>query len=300
MSTTSPTTTDALTAEHRPVAGVYGGKGFHWVGDGFHVTQVFPGAHDLGERISPFLLMDYHAPYTYAPTDKPRGVGVHPHRGFETVTLAFEGSLAHHDSTGAGGVIHPGDVQWMTAARGILHKEYHEAEWAKRGGRMHMMQLWVNLPAAHKMDEPGYQPLPASAMGAVAVNGGIVTVVAGDYRGVRGPARTRTHINLWRVRLEPGGSFDASFPATDNASIFVMEGRATANGVDVPEHHLALFDNRGSEVTVGTDTGAHLLVLAGTPLGEPVVAYGPFVMNTIDEIRQAHSDFARGLFGHLE
>ncbi len=175
----------------RSLDGVYRGDGFHWVGDGFHVTQVIPGPHQLAERVSPFLMMDYHAPFTYAPTTTPRGVGVHPHRGFETVTLAFEGSVEHHDSAGGGGVIHPGDVQWMTAASGILHKEFHEANWARRGGTFHMMQLWVNLPAANKMDPPGYQPLVAAEMGKVSLpGGGVVTLIAGELDGVRGPAKT--------------------------------------------------------------------------------------------------------------
>ena len=283
----------------RTVAGVYGGRGFHWVGDGFRVTQVFPGAHDLGERISPFLLMDYHAPHIYAPTDTPRGVGVHPHRGFETVTLAFDGALAHHDSTGAGGVIRAGDVQWMTAARGILHKEYHEAEWARSGGLMHMMQLWVNLPAAHKMDDPAYQPLLASEMGVVKIDGGVVTVVAGEYQGVKGPARTVTPINLWRARLDAEATMEMSFEASDNAAVFVMEGSITANGVQVNEHNLVLFENEGSEIELHTSEGAHVLVLNGTPLGEPIVANGPFVMNSRTEIMQAYADYDKGLFGHL-
>lgn len=286
-------------ADTRRVDGVYEGHGFHWVGDGFRVNQVFPGAHDLGERVSPFLLMDYHAPYDYAPTDVPRGVGVHPHRGFETVTLAFEGALAHHDSTGAGGVIRAGDVQWMTAANGILHKEYHEAEWARFGGRMHMMQLWVNLPAAHKMDPPRYQPLTADQMGTVEVDGGVVTVVAGEYRGVPGPARTHTPIDLWRVRLEPGGSMDMDIAADRNVSLFVMEGSISANGTEGNEHQLVLFANEGSHIDVSSDTGAHFLVLSGEPLGEPVVAMGPFVMNTYDEIMQANVDFRAGKFGEL-
>lgn len=285
--------------EQRTVAGVYGGHGFHWVGDGFRVTQVFPGAHDFGEKISPFLLMDYHAPHTYAPTDKPRGVGVHPHRGFETVTLAFEGAVAHHDSTGAGGVIQAGDVQWMTAASGILHKEYHEAEWAKQGGTMHMMQLWVNLPASNKMDPPGYQPLLAADMGTVELDGGTVTVVAGEYQGVSGPAKTATTINLWRARLEAGSSMDMAFPATDNAAVFVMEGSITANGAKVGQHELVLFNNEGTDIHLEAGDGAHLLVLSGTPLGEPIVAHGPFVMNSRDEIIQAYTDFEAGKFGHL-
>ncbi len=286
-------------SDQRKVAGVYGGNGFHWVGDGFRVTQVFPGAHDLGERISPFILMDYHAPYTYSPTDTPRGVGVHPHRGFETVTLAFEGALAHHDSTGAGGVIRAGDVQWMTAASGILHKEYHEAEWARAGGRMHMMQLWVNLPAANKMEEPGYQPLTADEMGTIQLDGGKVTVIAGEYNGVKGPAHTHTPINLWRVELDADSSMEMSFPADHNAALFLMEGDMNANGTEADEQQLLLFENEGTDIELRTEEGAHLLVLAGQPLGEPVVAHGPFVMNTYDEIRQANSDFQKGRFGEL-
>lgn len=284
----------------RMVAGIVRGEGFHWVGDGFYVTQVIPGPYDLGEKISPFLLMDYHAPYEYEPTDTPRGVGVHPHRGFETVTLAFEGAVAHHDSTGAGGVIRPGDVQWMKAAGGILHKEYHEKEWAKKGGRFHMMQLWVNLPAKNKMDPPAYQPILAEDMGIVELDKGKVIIIAGEYQGVKGPATTHSNINLWRVELEEGGQMEMSFPARDNASIFVMEGSIAAHDVEVDEHSLLLFDNEGEDILVTTDTGAHFMVLEGTPLGEPVVSYGPFVMNTADEIRQANRDFVSGKFGYLE
>lgn len=285
--------------DRREVDRVVTGPGFHWVGDGFNVMQVLPGRGDLGDRISPFLLMDYHAPFDYAPTEEPRGVGVHPHRGFETVTLAFEGAVQHHDSTGAGGIIRAGDAQWMTAASGILHKEYHEREWARTGGRMHMMQLWVNLPAASKMDPPGYQPLLASEMGRVPVDGGTVTVIAGEYRGIRGPAKTRTPINLWRGELEPGGAMDASFPSRHNVAVFVMEGEVVANDTEVPEHHLVLFANEGSEIQLHSPGGAHLLVLEGEPIDEPVVSYGPFVMNTRAQIVEAIEDFENGRFGQL-
>ena len=294
-------TTESMTStEQRGVAGVLDSGGIHWVGDGFRVAQVFPAAHDLGEKISPFLLMDYHAPYDYTPTDKPRGVGVHPHRGFETVTLAFEGSVAHHDSTGAGGVIGPGDVQWMTAASGILHKEYHEAEWAKVGGRMHMMQLWVNLPAKHKLDPPGYQPLVASDMGVDDVDGGEVHVFAGEFAGVKGPARTHTKINLWRFKLHGGGRFEFDVDPSENVAIFVMDGSVEANGARAGAQQLLLFENRGRHIEVEAADGAHALVLSGTPLGEPVYSYGPFVMNTRHEIVEAFEAFDRGDFGHLE
>lgn len=300
-STTGSTSTET-TVEARPVHQVVRGRQFHWVGDGFRVTNLFPSAADLGERISPFILLDYHAPYEYSPTDRPRGVGVHPHRGFETVTLAFEGSVAHHDSTGAGGVIHPGDVQWMTAASGVLHKEYHEAEWAKQGGRFHMVQLWVNLPAANKMDEPGYQSLTAEQIGAEELpNGaGVVRVIAGSYAGHTGPARTASPIDLWDVQLNGTAPAQFEFAAERNVSFLVLEGGATVNGARALQGDLVVLDNVGSGVTVEPDEAGRLLVLSGEPLGEPVVAHGPFVMNTRDEIIQAYRDFEAGRFGYLE
>lgn len=287
-------------AEMRKIEGVYKSDDFHWVGDGFRMTPVIPGNHDFGERISPFILLDYHAPYEYEPTDTPPGVGVHPHRGFETVTLAFEGSVAHHDSTGAGGVINPGDVQWMKAASGILHKEYHEQEWAKTGGRFHMMQLWVNLPAKNKMEDPRYQPILASDMGIVEVQNGRVIVIAGQYQGVQGPAEVHSPINLWRVELDENAEMSMSFPADENASIFVMEGTIVANGTTVDEHSFILFENEGEDISIESTSGAHFVVLQGKPLGEPVVAHGPFVMNSEEEIRLAYRDFLGGNFGQLE
>ena len=285
----------------RSVDRVVRGRGYHWVGDGFRVTQLFPSSADLGAVISPFLMMDYHPPYEYGPTDRPRGVGVHPHRGFETVTIAFEGSVAHHDSTGAGGVIGPGDVQWMTAARGILHKEYHEAEWARTGGRFHMMQLWVNLPAAHKMSEPRYQPLPAADMGRVELpdGAGTVTVIAGEHAGVRGPARTFTPIDLWDVTLHAGGRLAAEAPAHHNASVFVLDGQVAVGATVAGPETLVLLDHDADRFVVESGPGARFLVLGGEPIDEPVVSYGPFVMNTADEIRQAVTDFNAGRFGHL-
>lgn len=285
----------------RKVQGVVRGDGFHWVGDGFRVTNLFPSGNDLGARLSPFLLMDYHAPYDYSPTDRPRGVGAHPHRGFETVTLAFEGTLAHHDSTGGGGTIGPGDAQWMTAASGILHKEYHEREWAARGGRMHMMQLWVNLPAAHKMDTPSYQSLLETEMGRVelADDAGDVRVIAGEYGGVHGPARTLTPINLWEIRLNANGRAGMAFPASENAGLFVLDGSVVVNGTKATSYELVVFDNLGENIAVETEAGAHLLLLNGEPIDEPIVSHGPFVMNTRDEILQAYRDFEAGKFGHL-
>ncbi|HOA01727.1 MAG TPA: pirin family protein [Dermatophilaceae bacterium] len=280
---------------------VHRGDGFHWVGDGFYVTQLLPASPELQRLTDPFLLMDYNPVKEYPPTTTPRGVGVHPHRGFETVTMAFEGAVAHHDSTGAGGVIRPGDVQWMTAASGILHKEYHEPEWAARGGRFHMMQLWVNLPAAHKMDAPGYQPLTAESMGKVKLDdGGVVTLVAGELDDVRGPARTVTPISLWDVQLGADESADLAVPDGHTLMTFVLDGELTTSTGTIGREEMGIFNREGDrlQVTAG-EVGARFLVLGGKPIDEPVVFYGPFVMNTMEEIREAMVDFNNGKFGTL-
>lgn len=286
----------------RTVHRVVHGERFHWVGDGFRVTNLFPSGADLGRRISPFLLLDYHAPYEYTPTDRPRGVGVHPHRGFETVTLAFEGSVAHHDSTGAGGVIHPGDVQWMTAASGILHKEYHEAEWARRGGTFHMVQLWVNLPAEQKMDPPRYQPLTAEEIGKIDLPGGAggIRIIAGRYGDHRGPAVTTTPIDLWDLHLTGTIPVGLPLPPQQTVALLVLDGAPVVNGTNGGQGDLIVLDDVGEAVTVEADLPARLLVLSGDPIDEPVVSHGPFVMNTREQIIEAFEDFQAGRFGHLE
>ena len=288
----------------RKVAGIYRGAGFHWVGDGFRVTNYFPSSNDLAEKISPFILLDYHPPYYYAPTkDGNRGVGTHPHRGFETVTLAFEGSVAHHDSAGHAGVIGPGDVQWMTAASGVLHKEYHDRAFAQAGGNMHMMQLWVNLPKAHKMDAPRYQSIAAAQVGTVALpgNSGVVRVIAGEYNGAQGPAKTFTPVNLFDIRLKANGRVPLSFPAHENTAVMVLAGEVNINEkTKATALDFVLFENEGEDIVVEAQTDAHLLVLNGEPIDEPVVQYGPFVMNSEQEIRQAFADFRNGAFGHLD
>ncbi|HTR01760.1 MAG TPA: pirin family protein [Thermoanaerobaculia bacterium] len=273
----------------------------HWVGDGFRVMGYFSQIPDAEKRLSPFLLLDYHEPYDYPATDNERrGVGPHPHRGFETVTLAFQGSVAHHDSTGRGGVIGPGDVQWMTAASGILHREYHEASWARAGGTMHMAQIWVNLPRAHKMDPPGYQAITADRMGIVELPHGRVRVIAGAYQGVRGPAKTFTPVTMLDAALDAGGRAEFSFPARENLAILVMQGEIAIQDETARVGDFVLFANEGERVTVEARSDARLLVLAGEPIEEPVVAYGPFVMNAEGEIRQAMLDFQSGKFGFLE
>jgi quercetin 2,3-dioxygenase len=286
----------------RKIAGIYHGAPIHWVGDGFRVSNYFPSGNNFGSRVSPFILMDYAPPYRYAPThSQQRGIGPHPHRGFETVTLAFEGSVAHHDSAGNTGVIGPGDVQWMTAASGVLHKEYHEREFARAGGTFHMMQLWVNLPKAHKMDLPRYQALTAEQIGRAEIpdDGGQVRVIAGEYKDVKGPAKTFTPINLFDIRLNAGGQVPLSFPAHENTLLLIMQGEVEVSGQKAKELDLVLFDNEGEEITVRAEQAAHLLLLNGEPIDEPVVQYGPFVMNTEQEIRQAMLDFSNGKFGYL-
>ena len=285
----------------RDIESVFPAPALHWVGDGFRVAGYFSEIPDAAEKLSPFLLLDYHPPYDYSPTARPRGVGVHPHRGFETVTLAWQGSVAHHDSAGGGGTIGPGDVQWMTAASGILHKEYHEQEFARRGGTFHMAQLWVNLPRQHKMDPPRYQGLRAEQMGLVELPAGRVRVIAGEYQGVAGPAQTFSPINVFDVRLEPGGSAEFSFPSAHNAALLVMSGQVSVNGtLAAAQQDFILFGHAGERITLQAGAAAQLLLLSGEPIAEPVVQYGPFVMNTPREIEQAFADYSSGKFGHLE
>jgi redox-sensitive bicupin YhaK (pirin superfamily) len=287
----------------RDIDAIHGAPDFHWVGDGFHVAGYFSVIPNAMRRLSPFLMLDYHPPYDYTPTTQPRGVGVHPHRGFETVTFAWEGSVAHHDSTGAGGVIGPGDVQWMTAASGILHKEFHEEGYSRRGGPFHMAQLWVNLPRANKMSAPGYQAIASDRMGVVTLpkSAGTVRVIAGEFEGVRGPARTFTHIDVYDVRLNTAGLLPLTFPARHNLAVLVMKGEVVVNGGRAARtNDFILFKNEGERVDLMASSDAHLLVLSGEPIHEPIAAYGPFVMNSPDEIRQAMVDFNAGKFGHLD
>jgi quercetin 2,3-dioxygenase len=286
----------------RKVEGIYRAPPLHWVGDGFRVAGYFSVIPDAVRKLDPFLLLDYHPTYEYAPAARPRGVGVHPHRGFETVTLAWQGSVEHHDSSGGGGIIGPGDVQWMTAASGILHKEFHEVTYARRGGPFQMAQLWVNLPKAHKMDAPRYQPLVADQMGLVTLpnDAGAVRIIAGEFQGVRGPAKTFTQINVFDVRLSENGKVDFTFPARQNTSLLVMKGDVTINGSSKATlHDFVVFANDGERILVEASSDAQLLVLNGEPINEPVVKYGPFVMNTEREIEQAFMDFKGGKFGHL-
>lgn len=275
----------------------------HMVGDGFRVHNFFPGGYSLGlQRMSPFFMMDYNAKVEFPASEHQRGVGVHPHRGFETVTLAYHGAVAHHDSAGNSGIIYPGDVQWMTAASGVLHKEYHEKEFTHKGGAFQMVQLWINLPAKYKMTAPKYQSITSDEMGKyVLPNGrGHVDVVAGELHSVKGTASTFTPIHMYNMYLHEGATLSFELPANFNSCILLLEGQATINGTLVKQDHLMLFKNEGTEVYVETTQEAKLLVLSGEPINEPIVAYGPFLMNTKEEIIQAYEDVNSGKFGYLE
>jgi redox-sensitive bicupin YhaK (pirin superfamily) len=271
----------------------------HWVGDGFPVRTLF--SYDgLGEKISPFLLFDYAGPAHFEPSAQPRGVGQHPHRGFETVTIVYEGEVAHRDSTGKGGIIGPGDVQWMTAASGILHEEFHSPAFAKSGGNFRVVQLWVNLPARDKMTAPGYQAILNAEIPSIILLGARVRVIAGSFRGTRGPARSFTPINLWDVRMDKGASLQLDLPEGHNAAVAVLSGEVTVNGEkSVRDAQIVLLDPAGTQAQLKADHDATLLVMTGEPIREPIAGYGPFVMNTEAEIRQAITDFNSGRFGQI-
>jgi redox-sensitive bicupin YhaK (pirin superfamily) len=283
------------------LVGTYQPRSTHMVGDGFHVRNLFP-SNPLGERISPFLMLDYAGPSRVAPSETPRGVGEHPHRGFETVTLVYQGRVAHRDSAGNQGVIGPGDVQWMTAASGVVHEELYDDEFTRTGGTLEMVQLWVNLPRKHKMSAPKYQGITAAQIPTVKLDGGAgeVRVVAGSFRGAAGPASTFTPVELWDVRLARGGELEAEIPAGHTAGVFVLAGRVSVNGSrELGDAEMAVLDQDGEGVTIRASADAKLLVLGGKPLGEPVVSHGPFVMNTGEEIYAAIKDYQTGRMGHL-
>lgn len=286
----------------KAIEAVYPPGPAHFVGDGFRVHNFIPSRHGLDmHRMSPFIMMDYGAKFHVPPSDSPKGVGVHPHRGFETVTIAYKGSVAHHDSAGGGGIIGEGDVQWMTAASGVLHKEYHEESFSKTGGDFQMIQLWVNLPAKDKMSTPKYQAIENAAMPKVMVEKGFVEVIAGNFQGVRGKASTFTPVHMFNAHLEAGGNSVFEFPAAFNTCLVVVEGEIRINGSDesVPLDHFVLFANEGETFQIEATENSKVLILSGEPIPEPIAAHGPFVMNTRQEILQAFQDFEAGKFGTL-
>ncbi|MDB4902223.1 MAG: short-chain dehydrogenase [Mucilaginibacter sp.] len=271
------------------------------VGDGFRVYNYIPGANISQQRISPFLLLDFNAEFNFGPSERIRGVGVHPHKGFETVTIAYKGSVAHNDSSGSSGVINPGDVQWMTAGSGILHKEYHEQEFSKKGGPFEMVQLWVNLPKKDKSTPAHYQAITKDQMNKVELPGdkGVVNVIAGTFNGVKGSAQTYSPVNLFDIKLKKDGEVVTNLPSGYNTAILVINGKAEINGKVANEHSFVLFENIGEEITIKAAEDSVLLLMSGEPLNEPIASYGPFVMNTEEEIMESIEEFQSGKFGVL-
>lgn len=277
-------------------------KPAHFVGDGFRVHNFIPGVSGMDmKRMDPFIMLDYNSKFHFNGTENPRGVGVHPHRGFETVTIAYQGKVQHHDSAGGGGVIGQGDVQWMTAAKGVLHKEYHETEWAKEGGIFQMVQLWVNLPSKDKMSNPKYQSIKNSEMKNVDLGeNGVVEIIAGSYKDEKGPATTFSPVHMMNAKLKKGGKAAFDFPADFNTAALVIEGSILINGEEkVKTDHLALFKNEGENFTIDATEDSIVLIISGQPLNEPIYPHGPFVMNSREEIIQAFEDYNLGKFGYL-
>ena len=285
----------------KKVQGIYSNPHGHWVGDGFPVRSLFD-YQGLGRQLSPFLLLDYAGPTDFAPADRPRGVGQHPHRGFETVTIVYEGEVAHRDSTGQGGVIGPGDVQWMTAGAGILHEEFHSETFTRRGGRLHMVQLWVNLPARDKMTPPGYQAILGAEIPRVPLDGGVgeARVIAGLFGEVTGPARTFSPLQVIDLSLAAGQTVQLPLHDGWNTALVVLSGSVRIDAEhSVGEAQLVVLSQEGNALALTADTEVKALLLCGQPLNEPIVGHGPFVMNTTQEIRQAIVDFSSGRFGQM-
>ena len=275
-------------------------QGGHWVGDGFPVRSIFSYDREAQEN-SPFLLFDYAGPYNFAPATTPRGVGQHPHRGFETVTIAYEGEVAHRDSTGGGGTIRPGDVQWMTAAGGIIHEEFHSPAYTKTAGPFRMVQLWVNLPQKDKMTRAGYQGITSDTIPVVELAGGAgkARIIAGNFGDASGPARTFSPINMWDVKLNRDAEVTLDLPEGHTTLVAVLTGHVTVDGTGAGEAEIIRFTRDGAGATIRADGDSQLLVLTGVPLNEPVFGYGPFVMTSEAEIRQAITDFNSGRFGQV-
>lgn len=288
-------------ATHRKLVSIHKSPNMHWVGNGFPVRSIFD-YNGLGRDLSPFLMLDYAAPFRFTPGDEKRGVGAHPHKGFETVTIAYQGELEHRDSSGGGGKIGPGDVQWMTAGKGIVHEEFHSQDFTRQGGTLQMVQLWVNLRAKDKNAAPGYQTLLKAQIPTEPLPGeaGTVRIIAGEFSGQKGPARTFTPINLWDVTLRAGATADFPLPAGHTAALLVLEGKVAVDGDrEAREGDFAMFERTGDKIAARAIVDTKLLVLAGEPFSEPIVGYGPFVMNSRAEIQQAFEDYQLGRMGEL-
>ena len=285
----------------KSVVSIHGTGSTHWVGDGFPVRNLFP-SNGVGAQISPFLMLDYAGPKYFEPSDRPRGVEEHPHRGFETVTIAYQGSVDHRDSGGHAGTIAPGDVQWMTAASGVVHEEKHGREFTRQGGVFEMVQLWVNLPRKDKMSAPKYQSITKEQIPVVALGeGATARVIAGELNGARGPASTFTPMNVWDVKLAAGAKVELPLTEGHNTGLVLLRGGVTLNGGQAlaGEAQLALLSQKGASVAIEATEETMLLVLAGEPIDEPVASYGPFVMNMREELQQAVRDYQAGKMGRL-
>ena len=290
-----------MNIEVKQVASVLNPPAPHMVGDGFRVHNFFPNGNKLS--MSPFYLLDYNAKVNFSAREQPRGVGAHPHRGFETVTFAYHGAVAHHDSAGNSGFIFPGDVQWMTAGRGILHKEYHEQNYSLRGGHFQMVQLWINLPAKFKMTDPKYQGIKESEFDHFVLpeDLGTVKVIAGKFKGIEGAATTFTPIEIYELKLKAGARLTLSFPAQYNTGLMMIDGMIKVNNVEKAHtDQFVYFKNAGTDFQVEALENATVLVLSGEPINEPIAQYGPFLMNKPEEIQQAIADYNQGRFGYLE
>ena len=280
---------------------IHPSSGMHWVGNGFPVRSVFD-YHGLGRELSPFLLLDYAAPYQFPPGHEKRGVGGHPHKGFETVTVAYQGELEHRDSSGGGGKIGAGDVQWMTAGNGIVHEEFHSDDFTRQGGTLQMIQLWVNLRAKDKTAKARYQTLLKAQIPTVELPqaAGSVRLIAGQFNGQNGAAKTFTPINLWDVHLRAGQSAGLPLPDGHTTTFLVLSGDVEVNGEQTAhEGDLVIFARSGDGISVRAKTEAKFLVMDGEPIAEPVVGQGPFVMNSRAEIQQAFEDYQLGRMGEL-
>ena len=286
----------------KTVRGIHNKPDMHWVGDGFPVRSLFD-YQGLGKQLSPFLLLDHAGPAEFAPATKPRGVGQHPHRGFETVSIVYEGEVAHRDSTGQGGVIGPGDVQWMTAGSGILHEEFHSPAFTQKGGQLHMVQLWVNLPAKDKMAAPGYQAILNAEIPKVEIDNGAATarVIAGEFMGARGAAHTFTPMQVVDLTLKATHSVTLPAHVGWNTALVILNGKAQINlAHPANEAQLVVFSQEGDALVIEAKEEVKALLLSGQPLNEPIVGHGPFVMNTMEEIKQAFVDFQSGGFGRMD
>lgn len=287
----------------RNIAAVIAPPAPHMVGDGFRVHNFFPGNTIIGKTgMSPFFLLDYNSKISFGPSKEPRGVGVHPHRGFETLTIAYHGRIAHHDSAGNSGIIKEGGVQWMTAGSGVLHKEYHEEEFSKMGGDFQMVQIWVNLPAKYKMTAPKYQEIANNKMGKHVLGDGksFMEVIAGNFEGTKGPAFTFTPMEVYNAHLLEGSSAFINLPPNYNTGLLVIEGTVTINNQPVGADHFVYFKQEEGAIEIKATSAAIVLILSGEPIDEPIAAYGPFLMNTWEELEQAVKDVNSGKFGSLE